>query len=167
MTNAFGGLAMRKSTMILGSVFLIMAMLCVLFLVGGTLSANVDVMTANAAEYPKAYASIQSVLQSGAPQLFSEELPDDPAQCRLEDVTITLSNRGLFPAEWISVNVEGAPWDVAVYSITGEGNTVAGRSVGTVNLKLVSLAGSGWPRVYHIQYNVFGMKRSIDVKTEV
>jgi len=154
---------MRKSTMILGSVFLLLLMLTVLFLAGGTLSARVDVMTANASEYPKAYASIQSVLQSGAPQLFFNTLPEDPANCRLEDVTITLNNRGLIPAEWISVNVTGAPGDVAVYSITGEGSSVAGRSTGTVNLKLVSLADSRPERTYHIQYYVYGMKRSIDV----
>ena len=154
---------MRKSTMILGSLFLILAMAAVLFLVGGTLSARVDSMTANGAEYPKAYASIQGVLATGAPQRFAEALPEDPAACQLEDVTITLSNRGLFPAEWISVNVDGAPGDVAVYSITGEGSSVAGRSVGTVNLKLVSLEGRSGSRTYHIQYYVYGLKRHIDV----
>ena len=70
---------MRKSTMILGSVFLVMAMLTALFLTGGTLSARLDVMTASAAEYPKAYASILSVLSTGAPQLFANALPEDPA----------------------------------------------------------------------------------------
>ena len=156
---------MRKSTMILGTVFLILAMAAALFLVGGTLSARVDVMTASGAEYPKAYASIQGVLRAGAPQLFSEGLPEDPAACRLEDVTITLSNRGLFPAEWISVSVDVAPGDIAVYSITGEGSTVYGRSAGTVNLKLVSLASQSGQRAYHIQYYVYGMKRQIDVTT--
>ena len=155
---------MRKSTMILGSVFLVMAMLTALFLTGGTLSARLDVMTASAAEYPKAYASILSVLSTGAPQLFSNALPEDPADCRLEDVTITLSNRGLFPAEWISVNVEGGVGDVAVYSITGEGSTVAGRSTGTVNVKLVSLAALPVARTYRIQYYVYGMKRSVTVR---
>ena len=155
---------MRKSTMILGSVFLVMAMLTALFLTGGTLSARLDVMTASAAEYPKAYASILSVLSTGAPQLFANALPEDPADCRLEDVTITLSNRGLFPAEWISVNVEGGVGDVAVYSITGEGSTVAGRSTGTVNVKLVSLAALPVARTYRIQYYVYGMKRSVTVR---
>ena len=156
---------MRKSTMILGTVFLILAMAAVLFLVGGTLSARVDTMAANGAEYPRAYASIQGVLASGAPQVFFQPLPEDPAQCRLEDVTITLSNRGLIPAEWISVDVAGAPGDVAVYSITGEGSSIAGRSAGTVNLKLVSLADYDPARTYRIQYYVFGMKRQIDVTT--
>lgn len=156
---------MRKSTVLLGTVFLILAMLTVLFLTGGTLSARLSVMTANAAEYPRAYASIQGVLASGAPQVFFQTLPEDPADCRLEDVTITLSNRGLIPAEWISVNVEGAPGDVALYSITGEGSTIGGRSVGTLNVKLVSLADSAPDRTYHIQYYVFGLKRSIEVKS--
>lgn len=157
---------MRKSTMILGSVFLVMAMLTALFLTGGTLSARLDVMTANAAEYPKAYASILGVLSTGAPQLFANALPEDPADCRLEDVTITLSNRGLFPAEWISVDVEGGVGDVAVYSITGEGSTVPGRSTGAVNVKLVSLAALPVERAYHIQYYVYGMKRSVTVREE-
>lgn len=154
---------MRKSTMILGTVFLIMAMMAVLFLLGSNLSVKLSTMTANAADYPKAYASIENVMAAGAPQLFSEALPEDPADCRLEDVTITLANRGLFPAEWISVNVDGAPGDVAVYSITGEGSSIAGRSVGTVNLKLVSLERGSGARVYHIQYYVYGMKRELDV----
>lgn len=154
---------MHKSTMILGGVFLALLMLAALFLAGGTLSAQIDVMTANASQYPKAYASIKSVLHTGAPQLFGNSLPEDPADCRLEDVTITLANRGLIPAEWISVNVSGGAGDVAVYSITGEGSTVAGRSTGTVNVKLVSLSDSAPERNYHIQYYVFGMKRAIDV----
>lgn len=156
---------MHKSTMILGTVFLLLLMLTVLFLAGGTLSAKVDVMTANASEYPRAYASIRKVLDAGAPQLFFNALPEDPSDCRLEDVTITLNNRGLIPAEWISVNVTGAPGDVAVYSITGEGSSVPGRSAGSVNVKLVSLANSQPHRKYNIQYYVFGMKRAIDVET--
>ena len=158
---------MRKSTMILGAIFLILLMLTVIFLTGSTLEVKIDAMTANAAEYPKAYASIEGVLAAGAPQLFAQELPTDPADCRLEDVTITLSNRGFVPAEWISVNVDGAPGDVAVYSITGEGSTVAGRSVGTINIKLVSLAGSRGARNYHIQYYVYGLKRELDISSEI
>ena len=65
---------MRKSTMILGTIFLILAMAAVLFLMGGTLSAKVDVMTASGSEYPKAYASIQGVLQAGAPQLTADQI---------------------------------------------------------------------------------------------
>lgn len=154
---------MHKSTVILGGVFLTLLMLSALFLAGGTLSAKIDVMTANASQYPKAYASIKGVLHTGAPQLFDNNLPKDPADCRLEDVTITLTNRGLIPAEWISVNVSGGSGDVAVYAITGEGSTVAGRSTGAVNVKLVSLSDSEPDRTYHIQYYVFGMKRAIDV----
>ena len=154
---------MRKSTMILGTVFLIMAMMAVLFLLGSNLSVKLSTMTANAADYPKAYASIESVMATGAPQLFSEALPEDPADCRLEDVTITLANRGLFPAEWISVNVDGAPGDIAVYSLTGEGGDIDARGSGQVNLKLITAGAPDAPRRYGIEYYIYGMKRTIRV----
>ena len=155
---------MRKSTMILGTVFLILAMAAALFLVGGALSAKVDVMTASGAEYPKAFASIQGVLQTGAPQLFSEGLPEDPAACRLEDVTITLSNRGLFPAEWLDIHAEAAPGDIAVYSLTGEGSDIPARDTAQVNLKLVTTAMPDAVRDITIQYHIHGMQRTITVR---
>lgn len=155
---------MRKMTLILGCVFILMLTCAGLFLLGGTLSAQLTQATASAADYPDAFAAIrQAVASGGAPQLFDAALPDDPAACRLEDVTITLSNRGLIDAEWISVFVDGAPGDIAVYAVTGEGGTIPGRSTASVNLKVVSLANSTGRRAYRVQYYVYGMKRTVTV----
>ena len=165
MKHKRGGVRMGKSTMILGAVLALLVMAAGLFLMGGTLSAKLDVMTATGSDYPKAYASIVRIVESDtAVQRFSEPLPADPAGCRLEDVTITLNNRGLFDAEWVSVSVDGAPGDIAVYSIAGEGGTIPARGTGTVNLKLVSNAGGTGTRTYRLQYYVYGMKRTISVR---
>ncbi|GEM_PF-2209814 len=156
---------MARSTMILGAVLAVMVLCGAVFLLGGGLSARLDVMTAGAAEFPKAYQSIRDIVASdAAPQRFDAPLPDDPAACRLEDVTITLYNRGLIDAEWVSVSVEGAQGDIAVYSVSGEGDTIPARGSGIVNLKLISHAGGGTDRAYRVQYYVYGMKREIVVR---
>ena len=69
-------------------------------------------------------------------------------------------------AEWVSVSVEGAPGDVAVYAVTGEGDTVPGRSTGSVNLKIVSRSDGSRERVYHVEYYVFGMRRRVSVREQ-
>jgi len=155
---------MPKSTLVLGIVFALLVTLAGLFLLGGTLSAQVEAVTASASDYPAALESIRAIVEGGqAPQYFDEPLPADAAQCQLENVTITLSNRGLIDAEWLSVTVDGAPGDIAVYSISGESDTVAARTLGTLNLKLISLKSGAGSRVYHVEYYVYGMKRTLAV----
>lgn len=159
---------MRRSTALLASILLILVALAALFLIGGTLSARVSAVTAGAEAHPQAFESIQRVLAAGAePQRFAEGLSGEAADYRLEDVTIHLANRGLVAAEWLYVEAEGAPGDIAVYSVTGEGGGVAARSSGSVNLKLISRKGVSGERVYHIQYYVYGMKRTVDVRQAV
>lgn len=155
---------MRKSTIALSAVLALLTLLAALFLLGGTLKAEVTTAIDSAANQPRAYAAILDLMDRGdAPQVFSEPLPGDPSDCRLEDVNIALTNPGLIPAEWVSVAVTGAPGDVAVYAVTGEGETVPGRGALTVNLKLAARAGGSGERVYRVQYYVFGMKRSVTV----
>ena len=155
---------MKKSSLILGIIFAILLAFVIYFFVGSTLSAEVRVITANASEYPDAFQSIVNVLNSGsAPQTFSDRPLDDVSLYTLADVTIDLSNSGLFAAEWLDVQVDGIAGDVAVYSLTGEGSSVDGRSTGQLNLKLITTASPSLTRAYHIQYYVFGMKRSITV----
>ena len=158
---------MHRSTMALAGVLGFLTLLAILFLVGGTLSARVEAATAGAAEYPEAWAAVRDELSvGGAPQVFGEALPEDAAACRLEDVTLWLYNPGLISAEWVSVSVEGAPGDVAVYAVTGEGDTVPGRSTGSVNLKIVSRSDGSRERVYHVEYYVFGMRRRVSVREQ-
>lgn len=156
---------MAKSTIILGTVFGLLLAMAVLFLAGGTLSAELSVSTATGAEHPGAYASIADIVSGGvAFQYFGEALPTDPAACRMEDVNLKLQNHGLLDAEWASVTVEGGSGDIAVYSITGEGDTVPALGEKTLNLKLISTTNAARERVYHVQYYVYGMKREITVR---
>ena len=155
---------MRKSTIILGLVFLLLATLTACFLVGGTLQARISVVEAGASEHPEAFESIRQVLAAGAaPQVFDDRVPDGPEGLRLQDVTITLINRGLLDAEWLNVEVDGVPGDIAVYSLSGEGSSVWGRSTGTMNLKLISQGTAMGRRAYRIEYYVLGLKRHITV----
>ena len=156
---------MRRSTAALAGILILMVMLAVLFLTGGRLDARLTSASAGAAEYPQAFESICALLEADSvPQRFTDA--DVPAAdgCRLEDVTITLRNNGLIPAEWVYIKADGAPGDIAVYSITGEGGTVAPRSTATVNLKLISDVRGTGSRTYHIEYYVYGMKRSITLQ---
>ena len=80
------------------------------------------------------------------------------------DVTVTLQNRGLVPAEWLHVGVVPAEGDIAVYALTGEGGDIAPRDSGTVNVRLITTARPDAARAVTIQYYVYGMKREITVR---
>ena len=156
---------MRKSTLVLATVLAALALAAALFLICGTLRAEVTVTAASAADYPAIWSEIERAMAADAvAQAFSEPLPQDPAACRLEDVTITFFNPGLIPAEWVSVSTSGAPGDVAVYSVANEGADVPGRGTASVSLKMIARADGTGERAYRAQYYVFGLKRSITVK---
>ena len=121
---------MKKLNVILLIVLILMIAFAAYFFIGGTLRTQATVATAPASDYPDVCASITNIVNSGAaPQQFAA-LPSSPAGCTLVDMTITLSNHGLFDAEWMALTVEGANGDVAVYSLTGTGTAVAGLYVG-------------------------------------
>lgn len=157
---------MRKLTALLGTVFFILLGLAAWFYFGGTLRAVPYIRTARAADYPEAFGAIRGLLESGSvPQVLgSEAVSEDPDAYTLVDVTVTLANRGLFPAEWLDISTKGAPGDIAVYAITGEGSDIAARDSGQVNLKLITTARADAARDIIIQYYVHGMKRTITVR---
>lgn len=133
------------------------------FMIGGTLRAQVYTATAPASEHPDACASIQSIVASGAaPQQFGV-YPDSTDGCTLVDTTITLSNIGLFDAEWIDISVTPANGDIAVYSVTGEASSLAAGTSGQVNLKILTSAPAETVRKITLNYYVYGMQRSITV----
>jgi len=155
---------MKARTIILAIIFVLLALTLAVFFIGGTLSAQIQVITAPASDYPDAYKSIVNVIESGsAPVYFSQDSLADSSRYTLMDVTIHLSNSGLFPAEWLEISVGGISGDVAVYSLTGAGSTIGTRSNGQVNLKLITTGDASAPRVYTVEYYVLGMKRSVRV----
>ena len=157
---------MRKLTALLASVLTLLLLFAAWFWIGGTLRASVYIQTARAADYPEAFGAIRGLLDSGsAPQVLgSEPVSEDPAAYTLVDITVTLANRGLFAAEWLDISAVGAPGDIAVYAVTGEGSNIAARDSGQVNLKLITTARADVARDVVIQYYVHGMKRAITVR---
>ena len=157
---------MRKLTVLLATVFALLLGAAALFYFGGTLRAQPYIRTASAAEHPEAYDAIRDLLTSGsAPQVFDgAALPGDPADCTLADITVELTNWGLFPAEWLDIRAEGVPGDIAVYALTGEGGDIPARGKGQVNLKLITTARADAQRRVFIQYYVHGMRREIEVR---
>ena len=157
---------MRKLTALLTIVLVLLLGFGGWFYLGGTLRGEVSVQSARAADYPEAFGAIRSLVTGGAaPQVLGgSALSEDPSPYTLIDINVTLTNRGLFPAEWLHITVEGVPGDIAVYAITGEGNDVAPRDRSTINLKLVTTAATDAPRRIVIQYYVHGMKREITVR---
>lgn len=150
------------------NVFLMIVLILMLafgayFLIGGSLKTEVSIATAPAAEHLDACVSIQNIINSNAaPQQFTA-LPSTPESCTLMDINLSLTNAGLFDAEWIDVSVAPAEGDIAVYSLTGESSTVPARSVGQINLKLITTTPSA-PRKITLNYYVFGMMREIAVE---
>ena len=159
---------MKKLTLLLSLVLVLLVGLAVYFYFGGTLSVRSTAHTAGAAEYPEAFASVRKLVGSGAVAQTLDAAPigEDPSAYALVDVTIDLYNRGMFPAEWLDIRVEGAPGDIAVYSLTGEGSDIPARGSGQVNLKLITAAAPGTARQCVIQYYVYGMKRTVTVPVE-
>lgn len=151
---------MRRSTAILASVLALLLLCAGVFWFGGRLQVAVQVVTAPASEHQKAVRSIQSLYRQGTlPLMFLSEMPGDLTQCTLEDVTLTLTNPGLLDAEWLYIQPEAAPGDIAVYALSGEGEPVPARGQFTANLKLLTTGGG--TRRYKIQYYVYGIKREI------
>lgn len=157
---------MRKLTVPLSIILILLLAFAAWFYLGGTLRAETYIQTARAADYPQAFAAIRALLASGsAPQVLGgDAVTEDPSAYTLADITVTLTNRGLFPAEWLDIRTEAVEGDVAVYALTGEGRDIAARDSGQVNLKLITTARADATRNIHIQYYVHGMKREITVR---
>ena len=155
---------MKPSTIILSLILIVIIAFGAFFYAGSTLQAEPSCISAGAGDHPEAFASIRNVLSSNsAPQLFSTDPLGDAANYSLLDISIALTNRGIFDAEWLNIRLQGVTGDVAVYSLTGDGSDIAARSNGTINLKLVTRAPIDSPRSVSIQYYVFGISRTITV----
>ena len=157
---------MRKLTILLATVFVLMLGFAAWFYLGGTLRAQIYIQTGSAADYPEAYSAIRDLLAAGsAPQLFDgTPLPEDPSGYTLADITVTLANRGLFPAQWLDIRAEAVAGDIAVYALTGEGSDIPARDSGQVNLKLITTAPADAERTIRVQYYIHGMKREISLR---
>ncbi|MBR6889955.1 MAG: hypothetical protein IKN05_03090 [Clostridia bacterium] len=157
---------MRRLTAVFATVFFILICLAGAFRFGGTLRAAPLIRTVRAADYPEAFGAIRELLASGSAiqALSGDAVSEDPAGYTLVDITVELTNRGLFSAEWLDISTRGAPGDIAVYAVTGEGSDIPARSRGQVNLKLITTARADVSRDVIIQYYVHGMKRTITVR---
>ena len=155
---------MKPSTIILALILVVIIAFGAFFYAGGTLQAQVSCISAGAGDHPDAFASIQNVLSSNsAPQLFSADPLGDAANYSLMDISISLTNRGIFAAEWLNIQLNGATGDVAVYSLTGDGTDIPARSSAQVNLKLITRAPVDSPRSVSIQDYVYGISRTVTV----
>ena len=155
---------MKKLNILLMIILILLLAFVAYFFIGGTLHAQAYVATAPASDYPDVCKSITSIVNSGAaPQQFTE-LPSSPDGCTLADITISITNPGLFDAEWIDIIVTPAEGDIAVYSMTGETTDLAARTAGQLNLKLVTSAPAGTTRSIKLNYYEFGMLRSVTVE---
>lgn len=154
---------MKKLNIFLMIVLILLIAFVVYFFVGGSLKTQSYAVTAPASDHPDAFQSIKNVLDAhAAPQQFAE-LSGDAGLYTLVDINIALANHGLFPAEWVDVELENVSGDVAVYSLTGQGSDVPARETSTVNLKLITTAAEGRNYTIHMSYYVHGMKRTITV----
>lgn len=136
------------------------------FYITGTLDAQVSRVSAQASEYPEAFDSIRSVLQSGGAQAIYSigDTLENAADYTLMDINIQLTNRSLFDAEWLNIELAPIDGDVALYSLTGACTDVPAKGMQSVNLKLVTRAGADSVHTATIQYYVFGISRSIQIQ---
>ena len=155
---------MKKLNIFLLIILILLLGFVAYFFIGGTLAAQANIVTAPASDHREAFDSIRGVVASNAaPQQYAGSLPQSPEGYTLIDVSITLTNNGLFPAEWLHITAAPLPGDVAVYSLTGEGSDIAARSASQVNLKVVTTEASDADRTVTITYYTYGIPRRIDV----
>lgn len=153
---------MRKTTLILSLILGLMLAVCTIYYTGGTLRASVSRTDAPASDYPNEFMLVQSILEgAGANELYSDEPLDDAAKYTLVALSVTLSNVGLFDAEWLNVQLQPLEGDVAVYYMEGDTTDVPSRGTGGVRLKLITRASANAPRKLSIQYYVYGISRTI------
>lgn len=156
---------MKKLTLFLSLVLILMLAFCGFFYTGGTLRASVGRTDAPAASYPSEFELVRSALTDGsAPIIYSDEALGDIGEYTLVAVSVTLTNPGLFDAEWLNVQPEALPGDVAVYYLSGDGGDVRARGQGSVGLKFLTRAAADSPRRLSIQYYVYGISRTITVE---
>ncbi len=121
-------------------------------------------MRASADQYPEAFESIRSIISAGsAPRQFVSDELADPTGYALLDVNITLTNRGIFDAEWLNIQVEPTEGDIAVYSLTGDGTDIPARSSAQINLKMITRAAADSVRTVTVQYYVYGISRTVKI----
>ena len=156
---------MKPFNIFLCLVLILMVAFCAFFYAGGTLMAEVSSISASAADYPDAFESIRAVLDGQtAPQTFTNEALGDIDEYRLVDINLSLSNRGIFDAEWLNIQLKGVNGDAAVYSLSGNGEDVPARGVAQANLKLITRAPDNVVREATVQYYVYGLSRTITVQ---
>jgi len=156
---------MKKLNIFLLIVLLLLVGFVAYFFIGGTLAAQTSVITAPASDHREAFDSIRGVVASNAaPQQYAGSLSQSPEGYTLIDVSVTLTNNGMFPAEWLHITAAPLPGDVAVYSLTGEGSDIAARSASQINLKLITTEAADAARTVTITYYTFGIPRSIDIR---
>ena len=96
--------------------------------------------------------------------LYRADIPDDPAQCVLVTITLSLRNHGLLPAEWIDVEVEPMPGDY----LRVPNASIDLRALRYTDLSIVLLSGlesAGEPRPLHITYYVLGRPMRLTLTT--
>lgn len=155
---------MKSVSIILSLILFLMLAFGAFFFAGSSLQTQVSCIRADASQYPEAFESIRNIVATGsAPRQFAADDLADPAGYALLDVNITLTNRGIFDAEWINIQVQATDGDIAVYSLTGDSMDIPARSSGQVNLKMVTKAPAESVRTVTIQYYVYGISRTIKI----
>jgi len=154
---------MRRFPTFLCTVFCLCALFTIYFFLGGTLVGDAAIMSAPASEYPEAFSVIDRMVQQGAcPQATGTEALGDSSAYTLIDCSLDLSNWGIFDAQWLEIELIGAPGDTAVYSITGYGDDIGRFSTGNVNLKIITTTPDS-PRSIRIGYYILSMHRHITI----
>ncbi len=156
---------MRALTVILCVLLALVIAFGAWFFVTGTLDVQVTRVTAPASDYPEAFASIRDVLISGGAQAVYSmgESLENAADYTLMDVNIQMTNRSLFDAEWLNIELIPIGGDVALYSLTGNTADVPAKGMQSANLKLVTRAEESGTHTLVIQYYVFGISRSVKI----
>ena len=156
---------MKPFNIFLSLILILMLAFCAFFYAGGTLRAEVSNISAAAEDYPDAFESIRAVLDNqSAPQSFTTDRLGDIEDYRLVDINLSLSNRGIFDAEWLNIELKAVNGDVAVYSLSGNGEDVPARGNTQANLKLITRAPDNVVREATVQYYVFGLSRTVTVQ---
>ena len=123
-----------------------------------------SVMATPAAQAQEIFDGVMAQVGKGTftGRMFGQPGALDAKNCTFLTYTVRLANRGFFPAEWVSLNIEPVQGDLLQLDNV-QANVLASGSRGDLNATILHVGEAGeMPRTYTIHCYVFGRKITLE-----
>ena len=159
---------MKAVSIVLSVIAGLLLALIAFFFIGGTLRTQVEVSLVTAQQASEAVEeAVEAFNQGHVLQRFGDVSSVEASECVLHTVRVTLSNPGMFAAEWLGFSVSPGEGDAAVFSDAVELLDIPANQSAQLELEFLARQdGSGKGRSIQISYYVLGMRRTVSASLE-